>query len=486
MFVLIVLIVRRSWTVEETRALLQCYKGRKDEMNSRKQKFAYDNVLKDLNAMQILKAPTTALNLQAKIASLLKSYHLSLANQRKSVYKFKAEMDEIFGGDETLTGKDAQEKQSSNRTWSDTETQAFLRCYESRKEEMLHPTKKKFAYDNILEDLISMNVLKAPTTSGNLETKMASLLKAYKAARDNERLTGRGASTFQYLSLMDEIYGDRPIMANNHTINLFGDEVQALVLQPKKVTADEIGEQLLEERTIAGFDGYFGLNDDEILHELDREDVSVTAAPHCENSIVIDDDDPTEMEITDTAAVSINGASPVTPNTASKSAVSHNRISNAAADNSSAVSSSVILQQNISGAAAANCRNIKSSSGLSRNVVRETPVSAESSRNVPRNVPLDGPSHSVALKAVFSQQESNATAAKTRAVNKEPSKKKPFSFKRTKTVKEIVQEKKLNWEKAKIDRKEDHQMKILRIAEESKQQRHQERLALMSQILEKL
>lgn len=222
-FTFIFLILRRVWSEEETLALLQCYKNRKIEMHlSKKQIFVYENILTNLNALTILRAPTTASTLQIKMNTLIKSYQSAKAQLRKFSFKYMAVMDEIFDGEssnENATQVNSSPDSSShnnvsspsNRMWTDSETQAFLRCYESRTEEMLHPTKKKFAYQNILEDLISCKAFKTPATALDLENKMTLLLQAYKYASDAERLTGRGSSTFTYMNLMDDIFGDRPI-----------------------------------------------------------------------------------------------------------------------------------------------------------------------------------------------------------------------------------------------------------------------------------
>lgn len=62
----------------------------------------------------------------------------------------------------------------------------------------------------------------------------------------------------------------------------------------------------------------------------------------------------------------------------------------------------------------------------------------------------------------------------------------PYSFRRTKTTKEIVQEKKERWETLKLKMKNEARMEQLRFVEEKKQKRHEERCRVMNKIAEKM
>lgn len=132
-----------------------------------------------------------------------------------------------------LTSQDESEE-PKNRVWKYDETRALINCFASREEESRHPKKGKNVFKNILEDLESMNVLTAPTTELNVKQKWDRLLHAYKTASDAELLTGRGSSTFMYMDEMDEIFSDRPIMANAHTVNLYGENIEAVPLRSKQ------------------------------------------------------------------------------------------------------------------------------------------------------------------------------------------------------------------------------------------------------------
>ncbi|XP_067647651.1 uncharacterized protein [Eurosta solidaginis] len=104
------------------------------------------------------------------------------------------------------------------RRWSREETTGFLRCYLARKAEFEHPKKKRVAYANVLEDMVSLGISDSDRTPVCLESKIRTLLQAYKAARDNNRSTGASPCFAPYMELMDEIFGNTPIIKNDHTV----------------------------------------------------------------------------------------------------------------------------------------------------------------------------------------------------------------------------------------------------------------------------
>ncbi len=65
-------------------------------------------------------------------------------------------------------------------------------------------------------------------------------------------------------------------------------------------------------------------------------------------------------------------------------------------------------------------------------------------------------------------------------------KKVPFTFRRTKTTKEIVQEQKEKWEKEKIEKKAKLRMEQIRFVEEQKQKRHEQRCQVIEKLSDKL
>lgn len=125
-------------------------------------------------------------------------------------------------------------------SWSDGQVLALLDCYDARKEELQHPTKQKFFYENVLQDLLSLNVFERPIQAIQLKNKMSVLLQAYKSASDTEGRTGRGSTKFKFMGQMDEIFGTRPIISNSHTLNLYGDNIVALPVCFKRPILEDV------------------------------------------------------------------------------------------------------------------------------------------------------------------------------------------------------------------------------------------------------
>ncbi|XP_037940601.1 uncharacterized protein LOC119673404 [Teleopsis dalmanni] len=79
--------------------------------------------------------------------------------------------------------------------------------------------KKRLGYQHVLEDMIAHGIAD-DFTPVCLERKMRTLLSAFKAAKDNNRRTGASQCLPPYMELMNEIFGDKPIISNNHTATL--------------------------------------------------------------------------------------------------------------------------------------------------------------------------------------------------------------------------------------------------------------------------
>lgn len=67
-----------------------------------------------------------------------------------------------------------------------------------------------------------------------LNTKLKNLLRAYKSAKDGNKGTGNTLIKAPFEDLMEEIFGNNPIISNNHVLSLSGTETMALT--PKKST----------------------------------------------------------------------------------------------------------------------------------------------------------------------------------------------------------------------------------------------------------
>lgn len=60
---------------------------------------------------------------------------------------------------------------------------------------------------------------------------MTSLQRAYKTACIAVNSTGAAPSNFMFMEQMEEIFGTRPIPANKHTLNLFGEPSTAISME---------------------------------------------------------------------------------------------------------------------------------------------------------------------------------------------------------------------------------------------------------------
>lgn len=55
-----------------------------------------------------------------------------------------------------------------------------------------------------------------------LSAKFKNLVRAYKQSADNNSRTGATPCNAPFADLMEEIFGDNPVISNNHSINLYG------------------------------------------------------------------------------------------------------------------------------------------------------------------------------------------------------------------------------------------------------------------------
>lgn len=135
------------------------------------------------------------------------------------------------------------------RVWTSNETKAFLACYAARKNEFEHGRKKKFAMQNVLEDLIAQNVLVSAVKflklfiqcaffhlvrTGNywlLTNKLKNLMRAYKSAKDGNKKTGSAPIQVPFQEILDEIFGSQPNISNEIVLNLRGKATQSLQLR---------------------------------------------------------------------------------------------------------------------------------------------------------------------------------------------------------------------------------------------------------------
>lgn len=116
---------------------------------------------------------------------------------------------------------------SSRRNWTAAETKCLISSYKDREREFSQIRKKMNAWENVVQDLESADVLESSVSPTQCETKIKSLLRAYKATIDSEKLTGQGTSTSKCLHFteLDEIFGTRPIISGAITVSVGVTEV---------------------------------------------------------------------------------------------------------------------------------------------------------------------------------------------------------------------------------------------------------------------
>lgn len=111
---------------------------------------------------------------------------------------------------------------TSRRNWTVSETKCLIQSYKDREHEFSQVRKKMNGWENVVQDLESADVLQSPVSPTQCETKIKSLLRAYKATIDAEKLTGQGTSTSKCLHFteLDEIFGNRPIISGAATVSV--------------------------------------------------------------------------------------------------------------------------------------------------------------------------------------------------------------------------------------------------------------------------
>lgn len=69
---------------------------------------------------------------------------------------------------------------------------------------------------------------------------MRTLLSSYKSAKDNSRQTGASPCNPPFMDQMEEIFGDKPIICNSHTLQLGHGPITALREQNQVTATVEI------------------------------------------------------------------------------------------------------------------------------------------------------------------------------------------------------------------------------------------------------
>lgn len=145
--------------------------------------------------------------------------------------------DDAIITDEPFVTKPTTKNSTSRRNWTVPETKCLISSYKDREREFTQIRKKINAWENVVQDLESANVLSSPVSPAQCETKIKSLLRAYKATIDAEKLTGQGTSSSKCLHFteLDEIFGTRPIISGAMTVSVgVTDVINNVDITPKK------------------------------------------------------------------------------------------------------------------------------------------------------------------------------------------------------------------------------------------------------------
>ncbi|KAF5287259.1 hypothetical protein FQR65_LT02132 [Abscondita terminalis] len=100
--------------------------------------------------------------------------------------------------------------------WSHNDTLLLITSVEAHYEELNHPKKRKYVWENINNDLVSHGI---NVTTSTCTQKWKNLLRSYKQCIDNTKRTGRGPMRFHYFDQMNEFLGNKPNMSSSHTID---------------------------------------------------------------------------------------------------------------------------------------------------------------------------------------------------------------------------------------------------------------------------
>jgi hypothetical protein len=125
---------------------------------------------------------------------------------------------EVGCGDEE--NEDSHEQQTTHKhEWQHDEVKCLLHSFEQHKDELSHPKKRKFAWDNIANDVVSNGYTVNATICKN---KWKNLLRTYKTAKDSKRRTGNAPSRFNFFNDIDDIIGKKPSNSCTHTLESGG------------------------------------------------------------------------------------------------------------------------------------------------------------------------------------------------------------------------------------------------------------------------
>jgi len=145
-----------------------------------------------------------------------------------------------FNSNENVDGENMIPECSEKFTWGYNDTLVLISAVESHYEELNHPKKRKYAWENISNELLSQNILVSKPACSK---KWQNILRTYKSCKDSKKQTGRGSTRFLFYDKMDEFLRQKPNNSSPHSIDVLDNNIEVqdkntAVIVPDKNIAD--------------------------------------------------------------------------------------------------------------------------------------------------------------------------------------------------------------------------------------------------------
>lgn len=164
--------------------------------------------------------------------------------RRQLIYQYSTTMTTTIEENEFIDD-DINEDQPNTLTsditektaWTYNNTLALIQSIASYMDDFNNPKKRKHIFQNVSNDLISLNY---SFTEAQCANKYKSLCRSYKAAKDNINKTGRAPSRFFFFTEMDELLGKKPSISCSHAIESSTSKIEGdMALSSKRSCTDD-------------------------------------------------------------------------------------------------------------------------------------------------------------------------------------------------------------------------------------------------------
>lgn len=123
----------------------------------------------------------------------------------------------------------------SVNVWSYDQTLHLINSMENNVKDLNNPKKRKFVFEHVTNDLISHGYT---LSVQSVQNKWKSLTRSYSKAKDNKNLSGRGPTRFLFFDALENILGEKPTNACNHSINSIVKRVDKKIPESNCVEAE--------------------------------------------------------------------------------------------------------------------------------------------------------------------------------------------------------------------------------------------------------